>query len=287
MSMGPQQTTPLPPTAQGRLQHSAQSGAAKTAFLGYADFLLLEQMGFEPIAATIGISVVHLGRIQFAGVKQAIELEGYSQAIGMGLLSSLRHLQEEAAILGADGVFLDTLVSERRFDAEEHEYSIRGTALRFRPQPGALRAPSGMPFIFPSSVQVLYQMLRQGFVPITIGFGVCVYHVPHRSIRQALGQTFQNTEVPVFTEAWYTAREIAVSRLQAQLEEHRAELVLGVKVEEKAEAFGEHTAEFRAFGTGWARREGISQLIPAIDLTGVALIERGLYVTGPAEQSPR
>jgi uncharacterized protein YbjQ (UPF0145 family) len=273
---------PLPAPAQGRLQHSTQPGAAATSFLDYPQYLLLDQMGFDPIGAVIGLSVVHIGRLQFAGVRQSIELEAYSQAISMGVLSAIRRLQEEAAILGADGVLLSSLVTERRFDAEEHEYSIKGTALRFRPQPGALRAASGLPFLYPNGVTTLYQMLSRDLVPVTIGYGVCVYHVPHRSMRQALSQTFQNTEVPQFTEGWYTAREIALGRLQSQLEQHGASLVLSMDVAEKAEVFGEHTAEFRAHGTGWARREGISRLLPPLDLTAVSTIEKGIYLTAPA-----
>jgi uncharacterized protein YbjQ (UPF0145 family) len=278
MMSGPEHYS-LPSTAQGRLHHSTQSGAAATSFLGYSDFIQLDQMGFEPIAAVIGLSVVHLGRIQFAGVKQAIELEGYSQGIGLGALSAIGRLQDEAAMVGADGVLLNTVVTERRFDAEEHEYSIQGTALRFRPQPGALRTPSGRPFVFANSVQVLYQMLKRDHVPVAYGFGVCVYHVPHRSMRQALSQTFQNTEVPQFTDAWYTAREIALSRLQSQLEQNGASVVLHMSVDERAEAFGEHTAEFRAHGSGWVKREGVGKLIPTLDLVPGALVDKGLYVT--------
>jgi len=281
MTVGPPGSLQLPTTAQGRLQHSAQSGGAVTSLLSYYDYLLLDQMGLEPLGAVMGLSVVHLGRIQLAGLKQPIELDGYTQAITMGLLSSLRRMQEEAALLGADGVLLSTLVTEKHFDAEEHEYSIKGTALRFRPQPGALRNAGGLPFVFPNTTMVLYQMLRRNMVPVTIGYGVCVYHVPHRTMRQALGQTFQNTEVPIFTDSWYTAREIALSRLQAQLEEQGAHFVLSAQLDETAEAFGEHTAEFRSHGTGWARKEGISDLVPEVDLTAISLIEHGMYVTAP------
>ncbi|MFN2517681.1 MAG: heavy metal-binding domain-containing protein [Jatrophihabitantaceae bacterium] len=275
--MSAPQPPSIPTAAQGRLHHSAQPGAAVTSFLTYSEYLMLDQMGLEPIGAVVGLSVMHLGRIQLAGITQAVELEAYSQFLSAGRLAAIGRMQDEAAALGADGIITQTVVTERRFDAEEHEYSIRGTAVRFRPQPGALRTPSGRPFVFVLAVQTLYQMLRVDMAPVSYGYGVCVYHVPHRSMRQAFGQTFQNVEVPMFTDAWYTAREIALSRLQAMHEQQGAQLVMADVVEE-AEAFGEHTAEFRAFGTGWVRREGISQLIPPMDATVAGLLANGVYV---------
>lgn len=269
----------LPQVAQSRLAHDRQSGASTTAFLAYCDYLNLRQMGFEMIGGVIGISVMHIGGIQVAGMKQAVELETYSQAIGLGLYASCGRLQEEAATLDADGVFLHR-IEERRV-GEEHEYAFIGTAMRFAPQPGLLRTSNGLPFVFGSSVMTLYQMMRYGLVPVSFGYGICVYHVPHRTMRQALGQTFQNTEVPIFTDAWYTAREIALSRLQAQMEKQGAETVLGMDVILKADAFGEHSAEFRVSGTGWRTVPGLSNFLPVVDLAPGALIERGLLVTGP------
>jgi uncharacterized protein YbjQ (UPF0145 family) len=269
----------IPPAAQARLQQAAQSGAPATAFTNYSEYLMLDQMGFEPIGAVMGLSVVHLGQFQLAGIKQPVELEAYSRAISMGLLNALSRLQQEAGMLGADGVLLKS-ADEHSFDAEEHQYAVRGTAVRFRSQPGALRTRGNAPFVCPSPVITIYQMLKHGLAPVSMGYGVCVYHVPHRSLRQSIGQTFANTEVPVFTEGWYTGRAIALSRLQAQVEQFGADLVLNVDVREQAEAFGEHTAEFRAVGTGWAHRPGVEQLIPDIDLTAMSIIERGgLYPT--------
>jgi uncharacterized protein YbjQ (UPF0145 family) len=279
VSAPPPQQYPLPAAATGRLQHSTQPGAAVTSFFGYAQHLMLEQLGLEPIGAVMGLSVVHIGRVQLAGLRQAIELDGYSQALSMGRLNALHRMQDEAAHLGADGVICHTAVNERRFDAEEHEYSIRGTAVRFRPQPGALRTPSGHPFVCLSSVQALYQMLRRDYAPVAFTYGVCVYHVPHRSLRQALSQTFQNSEIPQFTDAWYTAREIAASRLQAQLEQQGASLVMAMDITEDAQAFGEHTAEFRAHGSGWVKRPGLSRLIGTMDASVAGLLENGVYVT--------
>jgi uncharacterized protein YbjQ (UPF0145 family) len=278
---GPQNPS-LPSAAQGRLHHSTQAGAAATSFTNYYEYLFLEQMGFEPLGAVMGMSVMHIGGIQIAGLKQSKELEVYSQATATGLQAAVRRLQDEAALLGADGVYLEGLVAAQRIGGEEHEYTIRGTAVRFRPQPGGLRTSGGAPFLYPGTPMSMYQMLRRGWAPCSIAYGVCVWHVPHRTLRQTFGQTFQNAEVPIFTEAWYTAREVALSRMQAQLEQHGSQLVIATDVVEHSGVHGEHTVEFRAHGTGWARKEGLAQLVPEVDLTAVSLIEHGAaYITKP------
>jgi uncharacterized protein YbjQ (UPF0145 family) len=270
----------IPQAAQSRLAHDREAGAARTAFLPAGDYLNLRQIGFEPIAGVVGLSVVHIGGLQMAGYKQATELNVYSNAITIGLVDAAGRLQEEAGTLGADGVIVHQI--DERHIGEEHEYAWSGTAVRFGPSPGVLKTASGLPFLFAHSTQMLYQMMRTGMAPVTYGYGVCVYHVPHRSLRQAMGQTFQNAEVPVFTDAWYTAREIALAKLQGEMEQQGAELVLNMKMAMTADAFGEHTAEFRLSGSGWRHVEGLQQAVPVIDLAPEALIEHGLTVMGPA-----
>jgi uncharacterized protein YbjQ (UPF0145 family) len=260
----------LPGTAQARVERVAQGQGAVSSFNGYADQELLNQMGFDPLAVVMGISVVHRGGLQITGLKQPTELDVYSRAITMGLLNALGRLQQEAAAAGADGVII-TEIQQQSFDAEEHEYSFRGTAVRFRPQPGAMRTTGGQPFVSNAPLFVMHNMLKRGVVPVAHGYGVCVYHVPHRSLRQTIGQTFQNVEVPVFTEAWYTARELAIGRLHGQLEQAGSEMILDVSLTSSEHA--EHTTEFRATGQGWARRPGVEQHVRDLDLAAIARLE--------------
>jgi uncharacterized protein YbjQ (UPF0145 family) len=264
----------IPAVAQSRIQHQSQAGAAPVSMMGYSEELLLRDAGIEPISGVIGLSIVHVGQLQLSGLKQPVELEAYSRALTMGWSNALARVQQEADLLGADGVIIRT-IDAKKFDAEEHEYSFKGTAVRLGTQPGALRTPTGAPFVTFLSGLGLYLMLRRGIAPVTRRYEVCVYHVPHRTLRQSLGQTFQNTEVPVFTEGWYTAREIALSRLQLSLEQAGSEIVMGTNVEEFAEVFGEHTAEYRAAGEGWRRMPELGDLVAEVDLTLFSLFERG------------
>jgi hypothetical protein len=102
-------------------------------------------------------------------------------------------------------------------------------------------------------------------------------------MRQSMGQTFQNAEVPPFTEGWYTARETALGRLQAKAEMARSQVVLGTEVSELAGVHGDHSIEFVADGAGWVRRPDLINLVPRPDLASIALMEKDLMVTNNYE----
>lgn len=275
----PPQPADLPGAARWRLQHSAQRGSAASSFLEPTGFVLLDELGFEPVGVVMGMAVMHIGGIQVAGWNTPRELEVYSNALATGVDLAITRLREEANALGADGVHLHTKVTRTHIDGPEHEYQITGTAVRFRPNPGALRAGDGGPFTNVTSLLALSQLMQRGWFPTNLAYGMCVYHLPHRSMRQAMGQTLQNAEVPPFTEGWYTARETALGRLQAKAEMSRSQVILGTEVSEVAGVHGDHSVQFTANGAGWVRRPDLIPSVPRPDLTAVALMEKDLMMT--------
>jgi uncharacterized protein YbjQ (UPF0145 family) len=275
----PQQPVDIPGAAQWRLQHSAQRGSAASSFLGPSGFVLLDELGFEPVGVVMGMAVMHIGGIQVAGWNTPRELEVYSSAIATGTDLAITRLREEANALGADGVQLHTKVTRTRIDGAELEYQITGTAVRFRPKPGVLHAGDGGPFTNVTSMLALSQMMQRGWFPTGLAYGICVYHLPHRTMRQAMGQTLRNAEVPPFTEGWYTARETALGRLQAKAEMTRSQVVLSTEVSESAGVHGDHSVQFIADGAGWVRRPDLISLVPKPDLTSIALMEKDLMMT--------
>ncbi len=136
------ESTSLPPVAQERIGRITRGEAAAGSMSGYGEYVMLAETGFEPIGPVVGLTVMHLGRIQLAGIKTACELESYSNVISAGILTALARVQEEARLIGADGVILSS-IDRHNFDGEEHQYAAKGTAVRFSPQPGALRTPQG------------------------------------------------------------------------------------------------------------------------------------------------
>ena len=79
--------------------------------------------------------------------------------------------------------------------------------------------------------------------------GTCVYHIAHQRFFQALSNTGANVEIPQFTEALYDARELAMSRMQAEAEALEAEGIVGVQMLSLPHRWGGHTTEFFAIGT--------------------------------------
>jgi uncharacterized protein YbjQ (UPF0145 family) len=56
-------------------------------------------------------------------------------------------------------------------------------------------------------------------------------------------------EIPQYTEALYDARELAMSRMQAEAEHLGAEGIVGVQMLSQTHRWGGHTTEFFAIGT--------------------------------------
>jgi uncharacterized protein YbjQ (UPF0145 family) len=66
---------------------------------------------------------------------------------------------------------------------------------------------------------------------------------------QTLKQMGRNTEMPQWTQGNYEARELAMSRMQAEAERDGATGVVGVRFRVHNYVWGSHTLEFYADGT--------------------------------------
>ena len=64
-----------------------------------------------------------------------------------------------------------------------------------------------------------------------------------------MGNIGRNVELEQFTQALYDARELAMSRMQAEAEELHAEGIVGVQLRQHSHTWGSHTTEFFAIGT--------------------------------------
>lgn len=103
------------------------------------------------------------------------------------------------------------------------------------------------------SAQDFFRLLAAGAVPVAFVLGTCVYHIAHQSVMQSLRQTGQNQEMPQFTQGVYEARELALSRMQAEATAASASGIVGVSVEVHNHVWGEHATEFLATGTAIRR----------------------------------
>jgi uncharacterized protein YbjQ (UPF0145 family) len=239
----------VPEGGTSRLAETAQ-GRCFTSDLSVDEFVLVRESGLVPLGLVMGTSMYHMG-LQFAGWKQSVELTVLSQAMYAARELAISRMQAEATQLNADGI---VGVDLRRVGyvgaGDVLEFLAVGTAVRFEKAPGSLRAPSGKPFSSDLSGRDFFKLLRYGWAPTGLVMGCCVYHIAHQSIRQAFRQAGQNVELPQYTQAIYSARELAMKRMQDEGERDGAAGIVGVRVEENNQVWGEHGVEFFAMGTG-------------------------------------
>ncbi len=241
----------LPEAARRRLTEMRGSGAKPRLFtsdLSVNEFLLVREAGFDPLGLVMGSSIYHIG-IQIPGMFQSQELTVLTQAMYQARELAMTRMEEEADILGADGIVGVRLVVNRQQWGENlAEFMAIGTAIKHR-EGDHYRTVQNRPFTSDLSGQDFWTLLKTGYRPVSLVMGTCVYHVAHQGMMQALNRMGKNIEMENFTQALYDARELALSRMQAEAESEEAEGIVGARVEEESYGWGSHVIEYFAIGT--------------------------------------
>ncbi|MBV8884257.1 MAG: heavy metal-binding domain-containing protein [Chroococcidiopsidaceae cyanobacterium CP_BM_RX_35] len=242
----------LPAHARERLEAmSGQKGQRRlfTSDLSVNEFLLVKEIGFEPVGMVVGCSIYHIG-FQQANWSQNQEMTVLSQAMYHARELAMSRMEEEADALGADGIVGVRLTAKHmEWEPNLAEFVAIGTAVVARNRHIAFRTIDNKPFTSDLSGQDFWTLLRAGYRPVGLVMGNCVYHVG----RQGLGQWFrnigQNVEMTNFTQALYDARELAMERMQAEATHLKAEGIVGVQIHEGRYGWATHVIEFFAIGT--------------------------------------
>jgi uncharacterized protein YbjQ (UPF0145 family) len=246
----------LPPHAVERLSHNKGKTGKPffTSDLTVNEYVLLHQAGFQPLGLVMGTSMYQIG-YQRAGWTANMELEVLTQAMYSARELAMTRMEEEADMVGADGIVGVRLeVIRHAWGSSMAEFMAVGTAVKAL-KPGDWRAPSGRPFTSDLSCQDFWTLLRAGHRPLALVMGTCVYHVAHRGIGQWFKQAFRNTEMTNFTQALYEARELALDRMQEEALSAESDGIVGVTIEERTYGWDSHVIEYFAIGTGI--REGV------------------------------
>ena len=244
----------VPDDAMRRLaqMRPGQATSLFTSDLSVNEFLLVREAGFRPLGLVLGSSIYHVG-IQLGRWSQNRELEQLSQAMYHARELAMTRMEAEADALGADGIVGVRLDIEfKEFGSELAEFIAIGTAvLGDAPPPtgGSWRNNHQQPFTSDLSGQDFWTLIQAGYAPLGMTMGTCVYHIAHQRFWQAMGNIGQNVEIPQYTEALYDARELAMSRMQAEAEQLGAEGIVGVQMLSNTHRWGGHTTEFFAIGT--------------------------------------
>jgi len=227
----------------------AEAGRVWTSDLSVSEFALLDAAGYRPLEFVMGSSVFHIGW-QAQNLRQSVELQVLTQAMYTARMNAMGRMLAEADQVGADGVVGTRLTFRRHGISADHiEFIAVGTAVVAKDEPGRMRRPDGAPFTSHLNVQDFYTLLRTGHVPVEFVMGVCVWHVAAQGLMQTLRQVGQNVEMPQWTQGYYDAREIALSRMQAEAERVQATGITGVDYAANEWMWGGHTLEFFTSGT--------------------------------------
>jgi len=117
---------------------------------------------------------------------------------------------------------------------------------------GELEERQGKPALFTSDLSVNEFLLvkEAGFNPRGLVFGSSIYHIGLQGRNWAA-----NKELDGLTQAMYTARELAMSRMEAEADVLGADGVVGVRLDINFYDWGKHSAEFIAIGTAVSAEE--------------------------------
>ncbi len=241
----------LPDAARRRLEEMRGTEGKRGLFtsdLSVNEFLLVREAGFDPLGLVMGSSIYHIG-FQIPGFYQSQEMEVLTQAMYHARELAMTRMEEEADVLGADGV-VGVRLDVNRYEWGESlaEFMAIGTAIKHR-SGEHYRTPDNRPFTSDLNGQDFWTLLRTGYRPVSMVMGTCVYHVAHQGLLQSLKQTGRNVEMPNYTQALYDARELALSRMQAEAESVQAEGIVGAQVHESNHGWGSHVIEYFAVGT--------------------------------------
>jgi len=241
----------LPEAAVKRLQEMRGGDGRKGLFtsdLSVNEFVLVKDAGFEPLGLVMGSSIYHIG-FQMKGFYQNQELDVLTQAMYEARELAMTRMEEEADVLGADGIVGVRLeVTRYEWGAAMAEFMAVGTAIR-HVGGGSYRTVDNRPFTSDLSGQDFWTITKAGYRPLSLVMGTCVYHVAHQGVMQALKQVGRNIEMPNYTQALYDARELALSRMQAEAEREQAAGIVGVEVRENSHGWDSHVIEYFAIGT--------------------------------------
>jgi uncharacterized protein YbjQ (UPF0145 family) len=127
------------------------------------------------------------------------------------------------------------------------------TSIEGVPEAGIARLEQNKRGLFTSDLSVAEFLLvkEAGFDPLGLVVGSSIFHI---GFQQSSWKTSE--EMQVLSEAMYSARELAMTRMEEEADQLGADGIVAVRLEVSRYDWGEHMAEFIAIGTAIKHREG-------------------------------
>jgi len=133
------------------------------------------------------------------------------------------------------------------------------TSLEGVPEAGRARLQQNRAGLFTSDLSVNEFLLvkEAGFEPLGLVVGSSIYHL---GIQVAGWKKSQ--ELTVLSEAMYSARQLAMTRMEEEADQLGADGVVGVRLDIGRYEWGQDMAEFIAIGTAVKHRDGVLHRAP-------------------------
>src|SRR5947208_2496367 len=127
------------------------------------------------------------------------------------------------------------------------------------PEPGLERLEQNREGLYTSDLSVNEFLLvtQAGFDPVGLVVGSSIFHIGF----QIAGPT-TSRELTVLSEAMYSARHLAMTRMEEEADQLGADGIVGVRLEIGRYDWGPNMAEFIAIGTAVRHREGVLHRAP-------------------------
>jgi uncharacterized protein YbjQ (UPF0145 family) len=199
-----------------------------TCDLTVDELLLITNAGWEPIAFVSGDCSYNPGH-QGSSWTYSKELKWITNGLARGQTLAVERMRAQARLAGGEGVVgVRLATAEITLDGPSNppatrHFSAVGTAVARRDAP---RARPRRPFTSLLSGQDTWALLAAGCAPLGLVFGFSVYHS-----KTAFKRPRDCSEMTDLTDAVYSARELAMHRMQDQAAKLRADGVVGVSIE--------------------------------------------------------
>ncbi len=228
--------------AVSSLASPAGSSESTTSDLSLDEELNLHAIGWEAVELVSGYSAFStpMGVWSWGQGEIATATEAHANAFS----NAIHRLHHEAAAVGGHGVV--GVHVERSILLTHTTVSLIGTAVR---PTGASRIDDDHVFVSDLSARDFSRLVAAGWEPLGLATGASFVYAPRRTIGTALAQQTQNVELTNFTEAIYSAREMAMERMQRAAIALHGSGVVEVKVVEGPMTFAPHAVGFTAWGT--------------------------------------
>ncbi len=226
----------LPLQARRRLSEETAAGHPLfTSDLSTNEFMLARNQGYVALSQVMGSSIYHVGWQYTRGYTwnpQEYELINLSNAHQHATELAMSRLAEEARLLRAHGV-IGVRFTRREYEWGQNllEYTAIGTAIKLPNTP----VPEH-PFLSDLSGQEFWTLLQAGYYPVGIATGYCVHYVSLGSNYTGqlksvwFGSGGYNQEIVPFTQGFYNARHLAISRLEAMARRFNAIGIVGMHI---------------------------------------------------------